>query len=182
METSLQVLQLLMNRKTPMVVLMACASTAFAAGGTGGLVWSKISFATSAFCRTEGCRLLGSARSLNEEGGYWTKDYQYQLKGGSKIIVNRYDDPSHPSDRGRILAMSMVFKGNDSESVASKFSTLGLGRTVTAQQLTRCFSKAQMTPPSNGARVSWLTNDRIVGVRCSIKSGGLKELVITIID
>ena len=76
-----------MNRKTPMIVLLACVSTAIAAGGPGGFVGSKTSFVTSAFCKIEDCRFLGSARLLNEPGGYWTKNYQYQLRDGGKVVI-----------------------------------------------------------------------------------------------
>lgn len=171
-----------MGRKIPLIALVAYVSAALAAGGPGGLVGSKTSFATSTFCRLEGCRFLGATRILSEPGGYWTKDDQYQLRKGGKVLVVRYDDPGHPSERGRVIAMSMVFRGNGSELVASRFSTLGSGQAVTAQQLAQCFSKARTAPPSGGDQVSWLPNDRTVGVRCAVKSGGMKELVVTVID
>lgn len=99
-----------------------------------------------------------------------------------KVVVTRYDDPRHPSEQGRVMALTLVFRGNDNEAVASRFSTMGSGQNVTVQQLAQCFGAARTTPTVNGVRESWLPNDRTVGVRCALKSGWTKQLVVTEID
>ncbi|MDO4263230.1 MAG: hypothetical protein Q4C67_03455 [Deinococcus sp.] len=162
---------------------LSLLSPALAASRTP-LISSQASFFYSDFCRAEGCRFVGSGRSLAESGGYWIKDYRYRLRGGAEVEIGRYDDPAHPESIGDVIYAVLDFRGNGNEPLAVRFASLGLGRTVTAPQLAACFAQARKNPAAQRrGEESWLVGgDRDRGAFCRLEAGWMKRLVVTIVD
>ncbi|MGX9685621.1 hypothetical protein ACINK0_18245 (plasmid) [Deinococcus sp. VB343] len=151
----------------------------YSAASAQPLIGSQTSFAQHRFCQQYQCRFVESHRSLNEAGGYWTKEYFYQLSNKAKVSVLRYDDPSHPRQRGNVMGAALDFRGMGPEAIAVQFASLTAGRTITARQLETCFQAARK---ASGRKESWVDIEKStlggIGIKCSLEDGWMKRLSV----